>query len=612
MSERLLGQITSINNSEFFRFNMDIVKRYKEIMKFYDSEYFDFVCQKIRQESEAILRYIYRKKLRLKPGDVKYRNMSFDILKDEIFCAKMESYGNYLENSNKIRKKGNNYSHIDNGFETREVFEARIRSEATKTGKDARYMLDILEKVLEDAVPIINSLSNNNDNLQLSVETGNNNEKHLVSVLNGSKRYKAKKSWYLDCQVIPNETGRSLILNKPEYVGGYINLIVTPVNNPNNQRPVDFIRLYGPIQSDDVIESNNAINQDRQDSVDDTVKPDNKTIEVSDSSERVSVYSETAELPHNETLQPEKTITEKTINRVIISQCKEAFHEHNCSAIIKHFFDDTDAVFEGEWIDGKPDGTGKLIAQNGTTFECEWNCGMPSREGTLILPNNIIYKGTWGENSDSGKGTINLPDGSKFKGEWLSLMPHGKGKLTKANGTVYIGGWVNNKREGYGRMTYPNGKRYYGMWHQNKRNGKGLMVSADGSLYTGEWQNNVPTGKGRQLFSDGSIYDGEWLDNKFNGWGKLISSDNTVYIGNWKDGETFGYGMQILQDGTVYLGFWKDGMLNGNGTIINTDASIFKGSFIDGQPNGYGILTANGKEYEGEWENGKLKIGHAH
>ncbi|KAI8923788.1 hypothetical protein BC831DRAFT_513918 [Entophlyctis helioformis] len=146
-------------------------------------------------------------------------------------------------------------------------------------------------------------------------------------------------------------------------------------------------------------------------------------------------------------------------------------------------YTDRGIFFEGEWLDGKPNGQG-FIQYDDTSF----------------------YKGKPPVSGHSSP-TTTCWSGNVYEGEWRNGVKHGQGKLTwKDRGEEYEGEWKDGKPNGFGVYVwhiaairghqYPMQNRYEGKWFDGKRHGHGVFQYATGAKYDGEWFANMKHGKG--------------------------------------------------------------------------------------------------------------------
>ena len=151
-------------------------------------------------------------------------------------------------------------------------------------------------------------------------------------------------------------------------------------------------------------------------------------------------------------------------------------------------------TYDGDLVDGKRQGTGKMTYTNGD-----------------------VYDGTWWNDGRYAIGKMTYADGGVYKGGFSDSVygtgRSGRGKMTYANGDVYDGNWFDDKRKEYGRMKYANGDIYDGEWLNDMRQGDGMMEYADGDVYEGEWLNDMRQGNGSIGYANGETYEGPWVND---------------------------------------------------------------------------------------------------
>ena len=146
----------------------------------------------------------------------------------------------------------------------------------------------------------------------------------------------------------------------------------------------------------------------------------------------------------------------------------------------------TQVKYEGEIVDGVPNGLGKI------TFFSE-----------------NLYEGEWKDGDYHGQGTYIYSNGNRYIGEWKDGEKNGQGTSTFTDGTKYVGEWKNGKPNGQGTCTYPEGK-YVGKWKNAKWNGKGTYTTPNGVKHEGEWL-------------DGELWNGKKYDKSGNIYGRVVN-----------------------------------------------------------------------------------------
>ncbi len=119
--------------------------------------------------------------------------------------------------------------------------------------------------------------------------------------------------------------------------------------------------------------------------------------------------------------------------------------------------EDKREIYEGEMMDGKKNGFGKLTTKD------------------------YIREGTWKEDKFTGWGRESRTNGEILEGRFVDGKVEGKGILRDSKGSSYIGDFVDSKREGFGELDTKKAN-YKGEFKDNKFNGHGKVRNKeDGS-----------------------------------------------------------------------------------------------------------------------------------
>jgi len=113
--------------------------------------------------------------------------------------------------------------------------------------------------------------------------------------------------------------------------------------------------------------------------------------------------------------------------------------------------------------------TGNVIKlRNGSLYEGDLVNGKPHGKGKIISKSSDIYEGDFVNGKRHGKGKYTWVNGEVYEGDFVNDKRHGKGKYTWASGGVYEGEWVKSKQEGRGKYTAPDGKVREGIFKNGK------------------------------------------------------------------------------------------------------------------------------------------------
>ena len=293
-------------------------------------------------------------------------------------------------------------------------------------------------------------------------------------------------------------------------------------------------------------------------------------------------------------------------------------------------------TYEGEFVNGKYEGNGKLTYTNGdyyegtfvndefTTgkvrksylgdvYEGTWKNGHRSR-GTLTYSNGDVYKGTFKEDDTRKKGTLTYSSGAVYEGRFSNdKFNTKKGKYTWANGNVYEGTFKDGKRTGKGKFTWADGDVYEGDFVDGARTGTGKYSWPNGDVYEGDFVDDEPAGTGTYTWAAGTVYTGDLVNGKFSGTGTKNWPNGAVYVGEWSNDRRNGNGTMTYADGTVYVGAWVDDSRTGTGKMTwgsrtQWAGDVYEGAWLNDERTGYGKYTyANGYVEEGRYVNGVLQ-----
>jgi len=189
---------------------------------------------------------------------------------------------------------------------------------------------------------------------------------------------------------------------------------------------------------------------------------------------------------------------------------------------------------------------------------------------------NGYYLGGAVNGKREGIGAYIFNDGSRFEGEFSNDNIDGSGIYFWTSDHYFAGTWVNGHREGYGIEVHPDGS-YVIEYFSNDvcltqapqpRNAQRLNVA--NGYYLGEMREGKPHGRGKFYWNDGSSFEGTWINGVINGSGLLKFANNQgVYVGNWKNGTRQAcYGLQCLNNGYKLIGYWENEVYRAKSFII--------------------------------------------
>jgi hypothetical protein len=143
------------------------------------------------------------------------------------------------------------------------------------------------------------------------------------------------------------------------------------------------------------------------------------------------------------------------------------------------------------------------------------------------------YQGERVDGKRHGQGKMTYLDGATYEGTWQNDLRHGKGVYTFASGKRYEGNYVNDHREGEGVMKYEDGSEFTGNWAKDLREGQGVYVQKGVGIYEGTYKADLRNGPGKFTFLNGIVFEGTWKDDV--GTGKYIYPDGTEVPGKFQN-----------------------------------------------------------------------------
>lgn len=308
--------------------------------------------------------------------------------------------------------------------------------------------------------------------------------------------------------------------------------------------------------------------------------------EAAETARATESVQETAVAQETETQTAETQETQETETQTAeTAQTEESGEEGPAEGAIPE-----GAVYEGDLVNGLPEGTGRMTYADGNVYEGEWKAG--NREG---------------------QGTLTYADGSSYDGEWKAGEKDGQGKYIWASGESYDGEWKNGERSGWGKFTWPSGAVYEGEHKANKGDGQGIFIWNDGSFYEGGNKDGKYEGMGAWVKADGTLaYLGGYSGGHHSGLG--LTAEGKYEIGYYAEDKLEGRGLKCSLDGEITeLGTYKAGVLESEikAQTAETDDGTYEGELSEeGVPEGMGVLRRpDGTMSIGLFREGKLSFG---
>ena len=185
------------------------------------------------------------------------------------------------------------------------------------------------------------------------------------------------------------------------------------------------------------------------------------------------------------------------------------------------------------------------------TYEGEFLNGKRNGKGKLYVFGNLMYEGEFLDNEKNGKGTDFFENGKvQFKGEYL--------KGNKWNGKAYDinGNLIYELKDGCGKVKIYN--------------------NPDKLMYEGELLNGLNHGKGKEYYNKQLNFEGEFIFGIRNGFGKKYENGQLIFEGEYLNGKKYGKGKEYNTDGQVIY----------EGNYVNDGKLIEQLELIDGKLKG--------------------------
>jgi hypothetical protein len=259
---------------------------------------------------------------------------------------------------------------------------------------------------------------------------------------------------------------------------------------------------------------------------------------------------------------------------------------------------------KGDCLQGK----GVCVYPSGARYEGQFVNGRPQGKGNLYFSDGRVYRGDWRAGFKEGMGVLIYPNQDKYTGDFIDNKFHGRGIMNYANGNRYDGQWVNGQQSGRGTFAFANGDRYEGRFAAGQFHGRGAMYYSDGSVYEGQWVDNSRHGRGQLRFPDGEKIVGEWENGQYLAdWSKLAYNGDTANLRNCNRVYCeSGFGKYTYQDGSVFVGEFYSGQPQGQGTVYYVSGSRYEGHWKQHTPHGRGVMYyASGRVVGAIWDFGK-------
>ena len=192
---------------------------------------------------------------------------------------------------------------------------------------------------------------------------------------------------------------------------------------------------------------------------------------------------------------------------------------------VKDYKINNNAKYTGDMLNGKQEGYGIQIWEDGAKYEGEWKNGKTNGYGIFYHPDGDIYKGYWKDNEHNGFGIYVYVNNKKsYNGYFVNNVFEGDGHYIKKDGTEYMGSFNKGKKNGLGKYLFEDGRSYTGFWENGKQNGLGLYINEKNEEKYGVWIN----GKRNRWLQEDEVNTLKNENDNF--YEQIINFDNEKYM----------------------------------------------------------------------------------
>lgn len=102
--------------------------------------------------------------------------------------------------------------------------------------------------------------------------------------------------------------------------------------------------------------------------------------------------------------------------------------------------------YTGDWYEDRRHGRGTFFYTNGDRYDGYWVNGSPQGEGRMIYANENIYEGQWHEGKRNGYGVLTKRNGDHFEGHWVNGQREGQGSyFYHDKNKLFVGEWCEDQ-----------------------------------------------------------------------------------------------------------------------------------------------------------------------
>ena len=216
-------------------------------------------------------------------------------------------------------------------------------------------------------------------------------------------------------------------------------------------------------------------------------------------------------------------------------------------------------VFDGQMLEGKRNGKGRMVWASGQTYDGDWRDDVAVGEGAMAFVNGDRYQGQVRDGMPAGPRPEAVRQRRHLRGPVRQRHCRRRRRATREkDGSRYTGQWKSGIKQGRGKSVWATGQSYDGDWVADKPEGKGIITFANGDRYEGQVSNGLPQGKGVKIFASQDRYEGGFAQGEAQGEGAYRWKNGDVYAGSWQKGKKVGTGRYRWASGDYWEGEFVD------------------------------------------------------
>jgi hypothetical protein len=223
-------------------------------------------------------------------------------------------------------------------------------------------------------------------------------------------------------------------------------------------------------------------------------------------------------------------------------------------------------TFRGTLVDDRPHGLGRL------DFVTDDSMGRQ------------YYEGQWIDGKNTGKGKMVFLSADVYVGDFDEGVPHGHGEFTYGNGDVETAQWENGARHGLSRYVSTNDHTVEeAMFWEGVADGPATLRGADGTVEEFQYNKGVRDGPAKRKLLTGETMEFNYVEGEITGVAILNRSDGTYEEVRYANGLKVGPAVDHLADGSREEHSYTRGFLSGAAVLHGVNGDRLEFTYKNGK-----------------------------